>query len=95
MKLVIPQAVIVHNATAQMKDGKPIFWARVQFMGGEIRTQNPKKFSGPAQDVEIAVTPRASAKAFHNKDTHQTSGFIALEIQGDEITSAKGAKVAA
>lgn len=89
MKLVLPQAVIIHNPEPQMVGNAPIFWARVQYLGGELRTPNPNKFNGNASDVEIEVRLQAAGKTFANRETKQVSGGIALELKCVGILAAK------
>lgn len=89
MKIVIPDAIISHNPTPQMVDNAPVYWARVQYMGGEIRTPNPKKFDGPAKDVEIEVRLQAAGKTYRDKTTQTVSGGISQEAKFIGILAAK------
>jgi hypothetical protein len=89
MKIVIPDCIIQHNPVPQMVENAPVYWARVQYMGGEIRVQNPKKFDGTAKDVEIEIRLQAAGKTFRDKATQTVSGGISQEAKFLGILSAK------
>lgn len=92
MELVIPQAIIISDKEPFMQNGAPVLYARVQYMGGEIRVPNPNKYNGPASDVRVACRLQDAAKVFRDRETKTVSGGIVREVKFEGITSAKLAK---
>lgn len=91
MKLVIPDGIIYQDRP-QVVDGKPVAYARVQYMGGEIRVANPGKFDGAFKDAEIECRLEDSVRTYTKKDTGAVGGFAAKEARFIRIVSAKVVK---
>lgn len=92
MELVIPQANIISDREPVMVNNAPVLYARIQYMGGEIRVPNPNKFNGAASDVRVACRLQEAAKVYRDRDTKTVSGGIVREVKFEGITAAKLAK---
>lgn len=92
MFIVIPTAEIQNDREAVMTGGVPVLWARVLFMGGEIRVPNPEKFSGTHQDVKLQVRLQATANTFRNKESGYVSGMVAHQVRFERIAGVASKK---
>lgn len=87
MQIVLPQANIINDREPVLTAGIPVLWARVQYLGGEIRVPNPEKFTGAQSDVRLDVSLRTTANTFRNKESGYVSGSVAHQVKFERIAS--------
>lgn len=92
MQILIENALILPEKEPAMVNGAPVHFARVQYLGGEMRCANPNKFSGMATEVRLDVSLRTSAQVFTRKATGATGAFVGLTVTAERIASATLAK---